>query len=471
MSEPDYSALTTEPEPTDGAALLDQVQAFITRFIALPSPAALVAVVCWVVHTHAVDVFESTPRLALLSPEPGSGKTRVLEVLDLLVPAPMHAVNATPAALFRSISDLDHRPTILFDEIDTVFGPKAKDNEEVRGLLNAGHRRGAVAYRCVGEGTKQTVVAFPAYCAVALAGLGDLPDTIMTRAVIIRMRRRAPSEIVEPFRHRLHRDAGHLLREEIAAWSAEIAESVGATFPELPEGITDRPADVWEPLVAIADAAGGQWPARARAACVELVKAAQSTDSGSLGVLLLHDLRIVFGTADKLSTEAILDKLHHLEDAPWNDLRGRALDSRGLAYRLKAYGVRSTKVKIGADSLRGYLATDLHDPFKRYLPAPNKAAQDDDEDNGPFPSSLSPELPEPAEHRRSTAPTAVPLADPVPEPPHQAEPHARRLTCAVPEVPQVPDLLQGEAGNPCSIHSKPTWQGICGRCAAEARAS
>ena len=125
-------------------------------------------------------------------PEPASGKTRLLEITALLVPNPVEAINVTPAYLFRKVGDDAAKPTILFDEIDTVFGPKAKENEEIRGLLNAGHRRGAVAGRCVthGKGTP-TTEEIPAYCAVALAGLGWLPDTILSRSVIIRMRTQA----------------------------------------------------------------------------------------------------------------------------------------------------------------------------------------------------------------------------------------------------------------------------------------
>ena len=195
----------------DGAAALDDARAFIARFCALPVEHAYTAVTLWAAHAWALDAFDSTPRLAFLSPEPGSGKTRALEILTLLVPWPMHAVNATPAALFRSVADPASRRTILFDEIDTIFGPKAKEHEELRGLLNAGHRRSGVAYRCVGEGTRQEVVAFPAYAGVALAGLGQLPDTILTRAVVIRMRRRAPHEHIEPFRARIHEPEGKKL--------------------------------------------------------------------------------------------------------------------------------------------------------------------------------------------------------------------------------------------------------------------
>jgi len=119
-------------------------------------------------------------------PEPGSGKSRALEVTEPPVPRPVHAVNTSPAYLFRKVSDPDGRPTVLYDEIDTVFGPKAKDNEDIRGMLNAGHRKGAVAGRCVVRGKIIETEELPAYCAVALAGLDDLPDTLMSRSVVSR---------------------------------------------------------------------------------------------------------------------------------------------------------------------------------------------------------------------------------------------------------------------------------------------
>lgn len=250
----------------------------------------------------------------------------------------MHAVNASPAALFRAVADEAGRPTILFDEIDTVFGPKAKDNEDLRGLLNAGHRKSGVSYRCVGDGGTQTVVAFPSYCAVALGGLGSLPDTILARSVIIRMRRRARNEHVEPFRARIHEPQGHALRDQLTTWAEQVRPRVDGAFPDMPEGITDRPADVWEPLLAVADAAGGTWPDRARQACVDLVTAVNEDDRASLGVKLLTDLRDhVFPGEDTVSTIEILHLLNAMEESPWGDLDGRPLNARTLSKTLKEY--------------------------------------------------------------------------------------------------------------------------------------
>jgi hypothetical protein len=352
---------------SDGIAALDEARGFIARFCVLPGEHAYDALALWAAHTHIIDAFDSTPRLAFLSPEPGSGKTRALEILALLAPFPMHAVNATPAALYRAVGQKHRRPTILFDEIDTVFGPKAKEHEDLRGLLNAGHRRSGVAYRCVGEGTKQTVAEFPAFAAAALAGLGNLPDTILTRSIIIRMRRRAPCETVEPFRARLHEPEGHKIRTMLADWTTTQAEQLTDAWPEMPPGITDRPADVWEALLAIADAAGGHWPQRARNACVELVKTGNDR-SISLGIRLLNDLHRIFADNRALFTEEILRRLHTLDDAPWADIKGAPLDPRALSRLLDQYEIHPAKVKIDGRSLQGYRAADLTDAWTRYLP-------------------------------------------------------------------------------------------------------
>ncbi|RVI45673.1 DUF3631 domain-containing protein [Sinorhizobium meliloti] len=363
---------------SDAAALLDEIVAFLRRFIAYPSKDALVAHVLWCAHTHLMDCWESTPRMAFLSPEPGSGKTRCLELTQLLVPNPLEAINVSPAYLFRKIGDEDEGPpTVLYDEIDTVFGPRAKENEELRGLLNAGHRRGAVAGRCVVKGKRIETEELPAYCAVAMAGLGGLPDTILTRSVIIRMRKRAQDERIEPFRYRMHAPEGRALGNRLARWAATIAGTAESHIPEMPQGVTDRDADVWESLLAIAELAGGDWPEKARCSAVALV-AASKENRGSLGVQLLADIRTVFGEeTEKIATRRLLSSLCELTESPWADLKGKPLSPNKLANFLKGYGISSVNVRVGVYGedddggtvVKGYRKEDFHDAWKRYLPS------------------------------------------------------------------------------------------------------
>lgn len=353
--------------PMEGDQLLTETSDYIGRFVAYPTPHAQVAHVLWIAHAHLMDAWDSTPRIAFLSPEPGSGKSRCLEVMEPLVPRAVEAVNVTPAYLFRKVNAEEGRPTILYDEIDTVFGPKAKDNEEIRGLLNAGHRKHAVAGRCVVRGKEVFTEEIPAYCAVALAGLGGLPDTILTRSVVIRMRRRAPNEHVEPYRRRINGPEAEQIAVRLAEWMGGL--ELAGVWPVMPDGIQDRDADVWEPLLAVADAAGGNWPDRARAAAIALVaESKQSTPS--LGINLLRDMREVFGSRDTMPSEEILAALTVLIDSPWGDLRGKPLDARGLGNHLRPYGIGPAAIRVGNRTLRGYKRADLHDAWCRYLAEP-----------------------------------------------------------------------------------------------------
>ena len=366
---PDVPDVDPHGETLNGATVLDQVEAMLARFVAFPSEHALTAVTLWIAHTHALTAFETTPRLAFLSPEPGSGKTRAMEILELLVLRPLLTVNVTPAYLFRKVADDAGPPTVLYDEIDTVFGPRAKDNEDIRGMLNAGYRRGAVAGRCVIKGKTVEVEELPAFAAVALAGLDDLPDTIMSRSIVVRMRRRAPTERIESYRRRVHEADGHKLRDELAAWISAVRAELVDAWPKLPDGIEDRNADVWEPLLAIADAAGGHWPERARVTAVTLVTAARESNGGGFGVKLLADLRRVFGTEPSMSTEALIESLCAMDESPWADLRGKSLDARGLSRRLSKYDVKPKLIRSGERVFRGYERAELVDAWTRYLPA------------------------------------------------------------------------------------------------------
>lgn len=210
-----------------GADVLDAVREVLTRFVVLPSSAATDAVTLWIAATHAVDHIEHATRLVIKSPEKRCGKTRLLDVLEGTVRAPIATVSASVAALFRLIGE--QQRTILLDEADTVFGTKkvAEQNEDLRGLLNAGFARGRTAIRCVGP--NQVPTEFQTYAMAALAGIGDMPDTIEDRAVIVTMRRRAPGESVQPFRERRDRPTLDAVRERLHQW----VETIGSGWTTL----------------------------------------------------------------------------------------------------------------------------------------------------------------------------------------------------------------------------------------------
>jgi hypothetical protein len=352
----------TEYRNSDGAELLDDVHAALTRYVILPSPEAADAVALWIAATHTLPAFQHAPRLAIKSPEKRCGKSRLLDVIDGTCHRPLMSVNASVAAIFRSIGD-DHPPTLLVDEADTLFGTKkvAEQNEEFRGLLNAGHQRGRPALRCVGP--QQTPTEFPSFAMAALAGIGDLPDTITDRAVNVTMRRRRADERVSQFRTR--RDGPILadLRDRLAEWGAASVAKLADAEPAMP--VEDRAADTWEPLVAVADLVGGTWPERARRACLVLTAESEEADEEtSLATKLLADVRDIFTTRNVsfLPSADLVHALKAVDESPWDDFD---FNANKLAYRLKHFGVKPQRNAAG--TARGYRLEDLHDAFTRYL--------------------------------------------------------------------------------------------------------
>ena len=352
----------------DGAALLDELHEALTRYVVLPSPEAADAIVLWITATHAAQAWHCAPRLDVTSPVKRCGKSRLLDVIEATCHDPLLTVNISPAALVRSIGD--DPPTLLLDEADTVFGPKAGDShEDLRGILNAGHSRNRPYIRW--DMLARKPEHCPTFAMAALAGIGALPDTITDRAVVVAMRRRAPGEVVARYRDR--RDGAPLkeLGTRLDAWVRAHLDQLRDAEPDMP--VEDRAADTWEPLIAVGDMAGGDWPARARKAAIVLT-AEDDTDT-TLGARLLADLRDVFGDADRLHGEMILNALHKISEAPWGDYFGRPVNARDLAKLLKPYGVASVDVKIEGVTKRGYRRDHLHDPWTRYLPpAPGSSA-------------------------------------------------------------------------------------------------
>lgn len=349
-----------------GGLLLSEVYEFLGRFVAYPSEHAHVAHALWIIHTHLMDAWDSTPRLAFLSAEPASGKTRAIEVTSLLVPNVVVAAQASQSYLFRRISDPKGRPTILYDEIDTVFGPKSKGNEETRAVLNAGHRRNAYVCRSVKKNEAFKPEQMPSYCAVALAGLGSLPETILTRSIVIRMQRRKFTDKVEPYRCREVEPEGQHLLEKLKLWTAGLLTGITNVRPAMPPGVDDRDADVWEPLLACADAAGVEWGQRARAACVSLV-ALSKASTPSLGIRLLSDLKQVLSGRLAMTTEEIIGRLLRMDDAPWLEFEGAQIDARALSRVLRQYDIKSKTIRFGERTARGYEARQFHDAWSRYL--------------------------------------------------------------------------------------------------------
>ncbi|MCW5891601.1 MAG: DUF3631 domain-containing protein [bacterium] len=355
------------------APLLDAIDDLVAMYVVMGA-AERTAVALWVAHCFVLDAFDVSPYLNVRSAEKRSGKTRLLEVLGELVPRRWHAIQPTEAVLFRKIER--DTPTLLLDEVDAIFkGPASERTEGLRAVLNSGYRRGVTVDRCVGK-DKDRLASFHTFCPKVLAGIGTLPDTVADRSIPIVLSRRKKGEAVARFRLRDVTPQGAAIHTALEAWAATAVEPLRAMMGNvvMPEVLGDRAAEVWEPLVAVAELAGGDWPSRARAAAVDLNGAAPDVES--TGVQLLAAVAAIFAArkTDRLFSVELLDGLIGREGEPWGSWWGQDVDRRnirGPGYKLsrllKPYDIAPKSIRVGTEHGSGYERTQFSDAFARYL--------------------------------------------------------------------------------------------------------
>ncbi|MHB9052872.1 MAG: DUF3631 domain-containing protein [Thermoleophilia bacterium] len=358
-----------EPWPwpvSDGAALLDELAATFSRYLALPDHGAVTSSL-WTVFSHALAAFSVSPILALLSPEKQCGKSTTIDVLRHLVPRPLPSGNITASALFRAVEQW--RPTLFIDEADTFL----KNSEELRGIINCGHTRGmAYVVRTTGEGANMEPKKFSTWAAKVIAMIGRPPDTIEDRSIILWLRRKGPRETVERIRiDHLPEETSNIYRKA-ARWAADNLEEPKDSDPHMPADLSShRAADNWRPFVAIADLTGGEWPELAREAAVAISGSAGNDDS-SARVMLLADIRQIFRDkeTDRLFSADMVVALNQMEDRPWPEWkRGNPLSVTSLSRLLKPFGIKPKKLRIETETKQGYELEHFFESFSRYLPS------------------------------------------------------------------------------------------------------
>jgi hypothetical protein len=354
--------------PVDGASLLDELAATVRRYVVAPDGVPE-AVALWTVHTHAIDAAFISARLAITSPERRCGKTTLLILLSALVARPLSTANITAAGIFR-IVDAVH-PTLLVDEADSFLS----GNEELRGLINAGHcRANSTVYRVIELPEGHDTRGFDVWGPIAIAAIGKLPATIEDRSVKIPLQRCRRDEEVE--RLRLDRLAEFVpLASRCVRWTRDYLPRLRGADPPLPKSLHSRAADNWRALLAIADVAGGAWPEKARRA-TQLLSVAGFEDGESRREMLLADLKALFDAdtdpSGALFTDDILAKLGAMELRPWPEYRaGKPITSPQLAALLRPVHVLPNTVRRGTITKKGYRREDLEDPFRRYLSTPS----------------------------------------------------------------------------------------------------
>ena len=353
------------PETVDGQDLLYELCRALDRHIVLPKKART-AIALWILHAHAHDAATHSPLLAIISPTKRCGKTTLLALLNRLVPKPLPSANVTAATVFRAIERW--HPTLLIDEADAFL----LDKNDLRGVINSGHERSqAFVLRCVGEDL--IPAQFSTWSPKSIALIGRLHPTIEDRSLVIELRRKLPTEKV----YRIPKRAEALLhlRRKCARWAEDHLDRLRDAEPTAPKELNDRAVDNWDPLLAIADAAGGEWPSRARVAAINL---SAVDDDQTQAILLLQDLKALFAADDcNQSSQEIAEALAEMEDRPWPEhTHGKPITPRGLAKLLAPFKIFPKQVRVGHRRANGYAPEQFAATFERYLPGDGEKSSD-----------------------------------------------------------------------------------------------
>jgi hypothetical protein len=361
-------AATDKPEVN----VLDLVVCLIEDHIAI-TPAERMAAALWILHAYVFDLFQITPRLAVLSPVRGCGKTTLLALIELLVAEPYRVDDVSAAAIYHQ---LDRRPrtSLLIDEGDNLG---LLNNRVLRSVFNSGHRRGGVVGRFVGGWSRR----FQTFAPLAIAAIGyALPLPLMHRAAAIINMQRAPGEI--KIQQLGENDPSFpAAREQIKKW---VATCSLAREPEMPPQLRNREADNWRVLLAIADNLGhGE---DARAAAIELCANRLDED---IAVVLLGDIRKVFIARgiDRIASTILVEALRGLEDGLWSEWCGPNDDQKPhrlteieLARLLRQFRIRPKTIwpahrRPSDKSSGGYLRSQFSAAWAAYCSAADTSTQ------------------------------------------------------------------------------------------------
>ena len=350
------------PYPVDGNKLALDIRSLFKKHCVLPAGGE-VALSIWCMASYAINAFRIFPKLCLFSPEKRCGKTTTLEVTGALVCKQLSASNVTPAVIFRAIELW--QPTLLIDEADTFLG----GNEEMRGIVNSGHRRsGAFVLRVDGEGAAMVPKQFSTWAPMAIAMIGTPPDTIKDRSLMIVLRRKQSGEQI----NKLPREplkSWYEIRQKCQRWYSDNQQKLQDAEPNIPNVGNDRAEDNWLPLIAIADLLGGDWPEKIRSAMLT-IEGNKSDDEDSIGVMILTDIKQAFADkkSDRISSQGLVDYLIDIDDRPWCEWkRGFPMTKMTLSKLLKPFSIKSKDIRVNHTVLKGYTHDAFKDAFSRYL--------------------------------------------------------------------------------------------------------
>jgi putative DNA primase/helicase len=336
--------------------LIEDLEGTVRKYVYLPSDEHYRILALYIVHTWCFDAAHVTPYLFLYSSKPGSGKTRLLEVLSGLCRNAHRAEDMTAPIMFKLIER--ECPTLLLDEVDTIWS--GSRNEEKRRILNTGYKDGGCAWRQVARSLER----YSTFSPKVLAGLrnGMLPATIYDRSLPIGMDRKPKEVKLERFIESEFSSSGEVdaLLERIFQFKDQHLVTLTYQLPEPLGTLSDRQNEISEPLLQIASVFGIEQETRD---ALEAIFADENgLSSMSPEATLLMRIRNAFGQSEKAHTDVLLRAMP-------------GFNGRTLALNLEKFGIAPRDVRMGAKVARGYQLADFAAAFEQYLPVVHEAEQ------------------------------------------------------------------------------------------------
>jgi putative DNA primase/helicase len=359
-------------EPVKAGEVYRRIKKRILRHVIIGDHAATASAL-WIMFAWVHDAAVHSPILLVSSPEAECGKSTLLGLVKYLTPRGINFVHTSGPVLFRMIEKW--RPTLIVDEADSAF----KDTPELRSVINAGWTRGTGVPRCHPETHEPEFFETFGPKAIGLKGL-KIPDTTLSRSIVIEMQRKLPGDSVESFAHADDDELAEL-RRQLARFAMDSIDALRDWSPRMPDGFSNRLEANWKMLIAIAELCGVAAEAREGAETLS-----RRSDEASLGVELLRDIRDeVFAGTDRIRSQDLVNKLTAMEDRPWSDMpyTGKQITHAQVARLLKPYGVKPDQVRFGEQTFKGYRLEWFTDAF-RYIPADPGENRGNTETNADF---------------------------------------------------------------------------------------
>jgi len=357
---------------------LDVIEGWLKRYVHYTDDHCLTTHVLWCAHAHLMEHWDISPRLGFFSAMPGSGKTNALMLTSYLCAPPDRAgnvsISVSPATLARQGEDAagrapDIQPQFL-DEIDNLYNAASKDGSAdlTTAILNGGYKRGNSYERMVGANRDQ-VKRFGIFGAVGIAGLGRarLPDSLSDRLLRIPMEPIKSGESVERFRQRILEGEHRSYRDALWEFCDRADGKIDIESVAIPEALSGRDIDNWEPLLAVGEVAGNDWAARGRRAAMWFCALKAMTKRDSLALRLLKEVVEYLQEVTKAETAQIYQHLCNKSGAPWRDLKFfNESWIRETLYQFPG-APRQGDVRISQGRVQGFHVDWFADLIERYI--------------------------------------------------------------------------------------------------------